>query len=221
MGGAEAGAGPDARGARDARELPLEFFDRDTVEVARDLLGKLLLAHDEDGVTGGIIVETEAYLGTGDPGSHAATKSITRRNEVLYRAPGTVYVYFVYGNYYLLNFVCGPVGRAGAVLIRALRPTEGLELMRERRGSVADSDLCSGPGRLAQALGIDLGDNRSMLGEGRLSVLEGEPVAADKIGTSGRVGLSEGHELELRYFILGDKYVSRGRTGERPPKRRR
>lgn len=215
------GLGGGATKDRGSEALPLAFFDRDPAEVARDLLGKLLLCISDEGVAGGVIVEAEAYLGADDPGSHAATKGITKRNEVMYRGPGTVYVYFTYGAHYMLNLVCGPPGRAGAVLVRALRPTEGLAQMRERRGHVADRDLCNGPGKLAQALGVRIGDNGSVLGEGRLAVFEGERVDPAAIGVSGRVGLSQGHELELRYFIIGEGHVSPGRTGVRVPKRRK
>jgi DNA-3-methyladenine glycosylase len=153
-------------------------------------------------------------LGVGDPGSHAATKGITKRNRVMYGHPGSVYVYFTYGNHHMLNLVCEPRGVAGAVLLRALEPTDGIDVMRIRRGRTEVRDLCNGPGKLAQALGVDLSDNGSVLGQGRLTVYDGPRPAPEQIVTSGRVGLSQGHELHLRFYIGDDPHVSRGRTGQ-------
>ncbi len=195
--------------------LGTAFFDRPTAEVARDLLGKILVSRAGDTVTGGVIVETEAYLGRDDPGSHAATKGMTRRNAVMYGAPGTVYVYFTYGNHHMLNLVCESESIAGAVLVRALRPEYGIEPMRQRRGGISDTrGLANGPGKLAAALGIDLSDNGSRLGLGRLTVYDSH-APASTVRESGRVGLSSGHELQLRFYLDGDEFVSKGRTGRR------
>jgi len=190
-----------------------DFFLREPACVAHDILGCLLVVDTPDGPTGGFIVETEAYLGSGDPGSHAATRGITARNAVMYGPAGTVYVYFTYGCHHMLNLVCCPEGVAGAVLIRAIEPAVNAESMRRRRGPRRDIDLCNGPGKLTQALGVDLGDNGSTLGVGRVNVYDGVREAPKDVGVSGRVGLSAGHELELRYFVLRSPYVSRGRTG--------
>jgi DNA-3-methyladenine glycosylase len=206
----------------DTRDLlPAEFYARHPVDVARDLLGCVLASTAGGELTAGVIVETEAYLGTGDPGSHAATKGVTRRNEVLYGPPGTAYVYFTYGNHYLFNVVCEPEGTAGAVLVRALRPTVGVEAMTSRRRGRPLRELCDGPGKLAEALGIDLEDNRSVLGQGRASVYRGVPLDPGHVAVSGRVGLSHGHELPLRFYVKDDPFVSRGRTGPLAPKKRR
>jgi DNA-3-methyladenine glycosylase len=171
-------------------------------------------------LTAGVIVETEAYLGADDPGSHASTKSVTPRNAVMYGPPGRAYVYFTYGNHHMLNLVCGPDGVAGAVLIRALRPIVGVEVMTARRHGRTLRELCSGPGKLASALGLDLSDNGSVLGVGRIAVYDGDLGAGEVIAVSGRVGLTRGHDLELRYFVEGDPFVSRARTGPLAPKRR-
>jgi DNA-3-methyladenine glycosylase len=197
--------------------LPASFFDRDTVTVARELLGKVLVSSVGDLVCGGRIVETEAYLGTDDPGSHAATRGITERNSVMYGAPATAYVYFTYGCHHMLNIVTERSGVAGAVLIRALEPALGIDAMRARRGVDDIYRLCSGPGRLAQALGIDLGHNGKSLG-GDVTVCDAPP-AQEVVAASGRVGLSAGHDRLLRFYLKGNGYVSKGRTG--PPRKRR
>ena len=150
--------------------LSAEFFARDSVSVARDLLGKIVVSTAGGTVTSGRIVETEAYLGADDPGSHAATKGITRRNAVMYGPPGHAYVYFTYGNHHMLNLVTGSEGVAGAVLIRAIEPIEGIETMARRRAAgrrtgrpLSLRDLGNGPGKLAAALGIGLEDNGTRL----------------------------------------------------------
>jgi len=208
-----------------ARAIPASFYRRAAPDVARELLGKLLVSTAGGDVTGGLIVETEAYLGADDAGSHAATRGITKRNAIMYGGPGLAYVYFTYGNHHMLNVVTEPEGTAGAVLVRALEPTIGLEVMRLRRARagrgagrpVTDRDLTSGPGKLAAALGVDLSHNGSPLdGSVALAVYDvGAAVGA--VATSGRVGLSAGHELELRFFIEGNVYVSTGRTGASQP----
>jgi DNA-3-methyladenine glycosylase len=195
--------------------LPLDaaFFQRAPDLVAPDLLGAIIVSTAGGVETGGRIVEAEAYLGSQDVGSHAATRGITKRNAVMYGPPGTAYVYFTYGNHHMLNLVCEPQGVAGAVLIRAVEPLFGIEAMTERRRGLPLGQLCNGPGKLAAALGVDLTDNGSVLGEGRLSVYDGERLPAGQIASSGRIGLSSGHELELRWYVKDSVYVSRGRTG--------
>jgi DNA-3-methyladenine glycosylase len=195
--------------------LSTSFFDRHPAEVAPDLLGCFVVSTSDDVTTGGMIVETEAYLGSDDPGSHAATKGVTKRNATMYGPPGTAYVYFTYGNHHMFNIVCQPDGTAGAVLIRALEPIWGQDQMTARRHGRPLHELCDGPGKLAAALGIDLSDNGVVLGRGRLSVYDGQRPVGPRVLTSGRVGLSAGHELELRYYLEGNSHVSRGRTG--PP----
>ena len=206
--------------------LTHDFYARDTVTVARELIGCVLVSTAGGESTSGRIVETEAYLGSDDPGSHAATRGITKRNAVMYGPPGRAYVYFTYGNHHMLNVVTEPEGVAGAVLIRALEPVDGIDVMLRRRSASRRSvsplgvpDLANGPGKLAAALGIDLSVNDEPLdGSATLSVLAPEgPVPA--VATSGRIGLSAGHEAELRFYIEGDRDVSTARPGRRVPSR--
>lgn len=206
-----------------AHILPSSFYERDVPTVARELLGKLLVSTADGVVTAGRIVETEAYLGSEDPGSHAATKGVTKRNAVMYGPPGRAYVYFTYGNHHMLNLVTCADGDAGAVLVRAIEPTEGIGTMGWRRAAarrgatrLAERDLANGPGKLAAALGITLEHNGNPLdGSGVLRVLDAAPPD-EPVVSSGRIGLSHGHELELRYYLEGNAYVSRGRGGARP-----
>lgn len=200
--------------------LPHSFFARSPLEVAPDLLGRVIVSTSDGLVTSGRIVETEAYLGAGDPGSHASTIGMTRRNAVMYGEPGTVYVYFTYGNHHMTNLVCEAPGTAGAVLLRALEPLEGLDVMGERRGGRTGRELCNGPGKLSQALGIDLNDNGTLLGNGRLEVYSGSQHQRDNVVTTGRIGLSKGHDLPYRFFLAEDAHVSRGRLGPTPKRSR-
>jgi DNA-3-methyladenine glycosylase len=215
---------PSGHGASDAAPdasllLPAEFFARDPATVARDLLGCVLVSEVDCQVAGGMIVETEAYLGADDPGSHAATRGMTARNAVMFGPPGVAYVYFTYGNHHMINLVCDANGTAGAVLVRAIVPQLGVDVMTSRRRGRSLRELCNGPGKLAQALAIDLNDNRRPLGDGRLSVYHGALPQDATVATSGRVGLSTGWELQLRYFVDREPFVSKGRTGP-PPQRR-
>lgn len=198
-----------------AQPLPPPFFARPTAVVARELLGSVLASSIGGAVVAGRIVETEAYLGADDPGSHAATKGITLRNRVMYGPPGRAYVYFTYGNHFMLNLVTEPDGTAGAVLIRAIEPTDGIETMRARRGGRSGPELTNGPGKLASALGVTLAHNGIALGN-ELVVLAGPRVPENRVAVGGRIGLSAGHELPLRFSIMGNAYVSKGRTG--PPR---
>ena len=192
--------------------LPRSFFDRDPRVVARELLGCALLSKKGGVTAGGLIVETEAYLGADDAGSHAATRGMTARNAVMYGPPGHAYVYFTYGNHHLLNFVCEREGKAGAVLVRAIEPAWGIAAMTARRGGRAPGELTNGPGKLTAALGIDLQDNACPLNAMGIFVY-GAASGPGTIGVSGRIGLAEGHEHEYRYYLEGNPFVSRGRTG--------
>lgn len=196
--------------------LASSYFERPTAEVARSLLGKVLVSVIGDDRVAGIIVETEAYLGADDPGSHAATRGITARNRVMYGPPGRAYVYFTYGNHHMLNLVTEPEGTAGAVLVRAVEPVAGLEVMAVRRGGRTGAALTNGPGKVARAFGVTLAHNGCELG-GELAVLDAPALDDAAVGVCGRVGLSAGHELPLRYYVLGNGYVSKGRTGPRRP----
>jgi DNA-3-methyladenine glycosylase len=188
------------------------FYRRDSREVAVDLLGKVLV-HD-DGVHGpvaGRIVETEAYLGVGlDPGSHAF-RGPTRRNATMFGPPGHLYVYFTYGMHWCANVVCNPQGNGGAVLLRALHPLDGLDVMWSRRPKAKrERDLCSGPARLAQALGLTGALDGADLATGPVLLLDdGTPPPADP-GNSVRIGLSagKGDESPWRWWVRGDPNVS-------------
>lgn len=196
--------------------LAHEFFARDTLVVAEALLGCLLVSRAGGTITAGRIVETEAYLGSDDPGSHASTRGVTPRNRVMFGPPGHTYVYFTYGNHHMLNLVAEHDGVAGGVLIRAIEPVLGADEMERRRTGRSGVELTNGPGKLAAALGLDLSDNAARLGEGAVAVYAGGLRPGERMGRSGRVGLSAGYELELRRYIEGNAYVSRGRTG--PPR---
>jgi DNA-3-methyladenine glycosylase len=181
-----------------------EFFDRSVHEVARDLIGCRLAV----GETAGIIVETEAYEAS-DPACHAYIGRTTR-NEVLFGPPAHAYVYLSYGIHSLLNFVTEPEGTASAVLIRALEPTDGIDLMRERRGRNDIEGLCSGPGKLTEALGVDLSLNGADLLAPPFELSErGETWNGAEIVTSERIGITKAAELPWRYSVVGSRYVSK------------
>jgi DNA-3-methyladenine glycosylase len=178
-----------------------EFLDRSVHVVARELIGCRLAV----GETAGVIVETEAYEAS-DPACHAYIGK-TARNEVLFGPPGHAYVYLSYGIHSLLNFVTEPEGTASAVLIRALEPTGGIDLMRERRGRNDLEGLCSGPGKLAEALGVDLSLNGADLLEPPFEL--SEATRRGEIVTSERIGITKAAELPWRYSAAGSRYVSR------------
>jgi DNA-3-methyladenine glycosylase len=182
------------------RSLPKRFFARSDVDqVARALIGVELTV----GGASGIIVETESYDPT-DAASHSYGARRTARNAVMFGAPGHAYVYFIYGMYWCLNFVCTD---ASAVLIRALEPTGGLTTMRRRRGTENDRLLCSGPGRLCQALGIDGAFNGLSLFEPPFALRRGTGKA--EIASGVRIGITKAAELERRFGLAGSPYLSR------------
>ncbi len=198
--------GAQALAARPGVALGKRFFERSVQRVARDLIGCTVV----HGRTAGVIVETESYHAE-DPACHAFNGR-TRRNEVLFGPPGHAYVYFSYGIHSLLNFVAEPEGDAAAVLIRALDPTRGLELMRKRRGLERAEDLCSGPGKLTQALGIGLELNGGPLDSGPIRVLPREGRwRRPRIVTAPRIGISKAQELPWRFCAAGNRCVSRPR----------
>lgn len=202
-----------------AHPLSQAFFERPTALVARELLGKVLASTVEAILTAGIIVETEAYLGAHDPGSHASTRGITARNRVMYGAPGCAYVYFTYGNHHMLNLVTEAEGIAGAVLVRAVEPVAGVEAMLERRHGRGGFEVTNGPGKVAEAFGIGLGHNGIPLG-GELMLYDAPAVEEDTVEVSGRIGLTAGHDLPLRFYMRDNGYVSHGRMGpkvRKPP----
>lgn len=186
---------PDALGA--------DFYARPVLDVARDLLG-CVLTHAG---CGGVIVETEAYHES-EAACHAHV-GLTARTHVLFGPPGRAYVYRSYGIHALLNAVTGDDGVGAAVLIRALEPLEGVETMRERRGGVADRHLCSGPGKLTQALGVGLGLNGTSLVSGPLEIHPFDSGTAPQIVTGPRVGITKAAELPWRFCDASSALVSR------------
>ena len=192
-----------------ARPLPRRFYRRDSREVAPELLHQGLV----HGRLAGRIVEVEAYAGGEDPGSHAH-RGRTERNATMFGPPGHLYVYFTYGMHWCANAVCGEPGEASAVLLRALAPLRGIPVMHERRPAARrQTDLCSGPAKLCQALGLDRAFDGADLvrrDRGVAIVDDGVPPPADP-GCSRRIGLSAGVEHEWRWFVAGDPNVSRAR----------
>ena len=188
--------------------LQRTFYKQDPRLVAVDLLGCTLVHETAKGVTSGMIVETEAYRPE-DPACHAY-KGLTMRNRTIFGRPGLAYVYLSYGVHKLLNAVCEEEGVGSAVLIRALRPHQGLEIMSRRRNR--STHLCDGPGRLTQALGIEIEQDGSDLTDGPLYILWGDAPEGRIVSTT-RIGISRGTELPWRFLIEGEKSVSV------PPKR--
>jgi DNA-3-methyladenine glycosylase len=182
--------------------LPPSFYDRPVVEVARDLLG-CVVRHGE---TSGRIVETEAYHHS-EPACHAFA-GLTPRTRVLFGPPGRAYVYRSYGIHALLNAVCEPEGEGTAVLIRALEPLDGVETMRARRGIERERDLCSGPGKLTQALGIGLDLNDTTL-DGPIALLPRPAGEAPPTAACERIGITRAVELPWRFCEVGSRFLSR------------
>ncbi|MDR0290712.1 MAG: DNA-3-methyladenine glycosylase [Treponema sp.] len=187
--------------------LGQNFFNKPTAALAQARLGKYLVY----GNLKGKIVETEAYLGKDDPGCHAC-RGMTARNAPMFGLAGRTYVYLIYGMYHCLNVVAGKPGIGEAVLIRALEPVQGIELMQKRRKTKKLENLCSGPGKLTQAFGITKKHNNLSLLDGPLQIHRSREKP--EIESSRRIGLSAGKELELRFFIKGNRFVSGMGNGE-------
>lgn len=190
--------------------LPPAFYERPTDLVARDLLGAVLECRTREGVASGRIVETEAYIGEHDLACHAAAGR-TARTDPLYGPPGLAYVYFIYGMYWCFNAVTRAAGEPSAVLVRALEPMTGVDVMRARRGLRIrrDIDLTNGPGKLCQALGIDSRHNRTSLQSPPLVIRRGADVPRDAVTITPRIGISRSADWPLRWFISDNAYVSK------------
>jgi DNA-3-methyladenine glycosylase len=189
--------------------------------VARELIGKVLVKAGSEAIASGRIVETEAYTGIADPASHAF-RGPTSRNRIMFGPPGYLYVYLSYGVHFCCNVVTEADGVAGAVLVRALEPLNGIDVMTARRGQRPLRDLCNGPGKLCQALGIGLDDYGTDL-ESSSVWLEDDGFRPGEIAVSGRIGIAAAVDLPLRFFLPGNPFVSAGKsrtpsTGVRRPR---
>jgi DNA-3-methyladenine glycosylase len=198
------------RNVRDVRVLPQSFYARRTLTVAEDLLGKVLVHRTRQGTASGVIVETEAYIGEDDPACHASFG----------RTASFAYVYLNYGIHFLMNAVTEADGYPGAVLIRALQPVDGIELMKKRRApdgrGIDDHDLCRGPGNLTKALGITIKDNRLDLATSKLTI-EDRGISVGEIATGPRIGIRVAVERPWRYWVDGHRSVSAPRSSTTKP----
>lgn len=202
---------------RDAKRLPREFYNRDPVTVARELLGKLLIRREGRRLLVGRIVEDEAYLGAEDPAAHAYSGR-TPRNAVLFGPPGHAYVYFIYGNHYCLNVSCMPEGCGEGVLLRAMEPVGGIEAMATARGLELGSSarlsqlrlISSGPGRMSEALSITRArDNGKDVTSSRSDLwFADDGYRPEKIVATPRVGITKAVEQPLRFVVANNPYVS-------------
>ena len=201
-------AAPRARRSRLGAPLSQKFYDRETEIVSRELLGAVLECTTPDGVTRGRIVETEAYLGPHDPACHAVA-GITSRTEHLFGPPGVAYVYLIYGMYWCFNAVTRERGHGSAVLVRAVAPLDGVELMRDRRPKVKrDRDLTNGPGKLCLAMGIVGAMSGNSLRDGPIVIRAGEAVPDADVVVTPRIGITRAADWALRYLVRDDPYVS-------------
>jgi len=196
-------------------KLPRSFYNRPTLDVARDLIGKVLV-HNRRGIrTSGIIVEVEAYVGESDPACHAAPGP-TRRNAPLYGRPGHAYVYLNYGVHWLVNAVTEAEGSPAAVLIRALEPLDGIPAMQRRRARrVPIHDLCKGPGNLTKAMGITQAQNREDLCGGRLYIEDRGLPPPEEISWGPRIGITVGTERRWRGYVAAHPSVTGSRARAR------
>jgi DNA-3-methyladenine glycosylase len=198
------------------RTLPARFYARPAEQVARDLLGAILVSLVDGVETAGRIVETEAYVGPHDEASHAAARiGRTPRNAAMFGAPGTAYVYRSYGVHWCLNAVTDRVGFPAAVLIRAIEPLRGLDVMRTRRimqrgtAVIAERELCSGPGKLAAALDITGALDGHSLRHPPLTIRAGIEVTASEVVVAPRVGITRAIDWPLRFMLKGSPWISR------------
>ncbi len=189
------------------QKLSRKFYIQDTIEVARQLIGKLFIRKTSEGTLSGRIVETEAYLKSCDLASHSAP-GITNRNQVMFREGGNLYVYLIYGIHYCANVVTENEGAGCAVLIRAAEPIEGIDLMKSRRNSDKLNKLCSGPGNFAKAFGINSSDNGISLMGNEIYIVENSSKSV-KIKTGNRVGISKSADLILRFADEKSASISR------------
>jgi DNA-3-methyladenine glycosylase len=192
------------------QRLDQSFFKKDIQTVARALLGQYLCRETEDGLVSGIIVETEAYLSSGDPACHAH-RGMTARNAKMFGPPGHAYIYYIYGSHYCFNVVTGPTGTGEAVLIRAVEPVDGIDLMRHRRGAGCKlTNLTSGPGKLCQAFAIDRSfDGHDLQMPPLYLAMNIEINDKMAVRVTPRIGISSARDMPLRFVLVGNQYLSR------------
>jgi DNA-3-methyladenine glycosylase len=202
---------------RRAATLPVAFFRRPAEVVAAELVGMIVVSSIEGELTEGRIVETEAYLGYDDPASHGYLHRRNARNAALFGPPGSWYVYLSYGMHWCANLVCQRVGLASAVLLRALEPLAGQEIMRRRRGGAPDRELCSGPGKLCQALGITRELDGLTMARSPVIVRPPERWEETRIAITPRIGITKAANWPLRFHLAGSPWISRKDKGGRSP----
>ena len=196
------------------KKLSLAFYQRkDVVQIAKDLLGKIVVTNIGGKITSGRIVETEAYVANVDKASHAYNGKRTLRNEAMYAAAGAIYVYICYGMHNMLNIVTNDLNVPDAILIRALEPVNGFDIMLERTGKkIFDNTLTKGPGNVAKAMGISKNITGLIVGEKIINIYKDDfSFLQDEIGTSKRIGIDGAGtdaELPYRFFVRGNKFVS-------------
>jgi DNA-3-methyladenine glycosylase len=200
---------------RRAATLPVAFFSRPTEIVAADLLGMVVVSSVGGEITEARIVETEAYLGYDDPASHGYLHRRNARNLALFGPPGSWYVYLSYGMHWCANLVCQRSGLASAVLLRALEPLAGLDVMRRRRGDVPDRDLCSGPGKLCQALGISRELDGEKMARSLVTVRRPRQSEETRVAVTPRIGITKAADWPLRFHVAGSPWLSRKEMGGR------
>lgn len=188
------------------------FFEQPTLQLAETLLGKIFVRRMAEGLLlKGRIVETEAYIGLDDQACHA-WRGKTERNRMMFAEPGRLYVYFTYGNHYMLNIVSEPEHTAGAVLLRAMEPIAGEPFMQRQRNTTIRTNLMNGPGKLTQAMAIESSCNGCSLLNEEFFLEDAPELPRTAIGTSTRIGISRSRELPWRRFITGNPYVSKGKV---------
>jgi DNA-3-methyladenine glycosylase len=191
------------------RPLPQSFYERSPERVAKELLGKTLIHRSKEGKTSGTIVETEAYFGAGDPASRAYCKR-TKLNELMWWRGGLAFVYMVHSRW-MFNVTAAREGVPGAVLVRAIEPLDGIELMKRRRGFDEDRLLTSGPGRMTQAMAITYGHHKINLTKSQVLTIVDNPIKDFKISRSHRIGVSADLKRKLRFFVSGNRFVSKAK----------
>ncbi len=199
-------------------KISRKFYTRkDTLQIARDLLGKILVVPAENGErVSAMIVETEAYLGAIDKAAHSYNNRRTKRTETMFAVGGTVYIFFIYGMYFQFNVVVGEVDTPHAILIRGVEPVENIEIMRTRRGKMSDNNLTSGPGKLCIALGIDKTFNKEDLLGNRVWLEEGKTFFDSQIESGRRIGIDYAEEFAekpWRFWVKNNLFVSRVSKG--------